>query len=87
MKSLEIFILFLGENNIAAPIPIKSLSGQHYIKIKIPVKASANQFYKQHIVRILEFQPGVVLKEITKSYSTFYKLGIFIGHLNKVLKV
>ncbi|EEB15515.1 conserved hypothetical protein [Pediculus humanus corporis] len=79
-------LLFLKEHNICAPVPVKNLMEKYYIKIKIPLKYKSETCQKEHIVRLLKFQPGILFLNIPKSFDIFYLIGKFTAKLDKVLK-
>lgn len=42
---------------------------------------------KQHVVRLLEYVPGELIKDAPKTESLFYQLGEFVANLDGKLQV
>ena len=65
--------------SVSCPKPVRNIFG-HLHSIE-------NIGGKQHVVRLLEFIPGELLKDVPRSESLFYQLGEFVANLDNKLQV
>ncbi|KAK6630118.1 hypothetical protein RUM44_005669 [Polyplax serrata] len=80
-------MLFLKSKNISAPVPVKTLSGEYFVKVKIPTKLTGSlQAQREHNVRLLEFIPGTTMKDVPLTYSILFNFGTFIANFDEALK-
>ncbi|XP_018333576.1 hydroxylysine kinase [Agrilus planipennis] len=71
-------LIFLNENNVHCPKPVKNKYGQYFYTKKLQSG--------YHIIRLLEFIPGKLLHEIPVSNNLSFEIGIFVGKLDKILQ-
>ncbi|VVC92694.1 unnamed protein product [Leptidea sinapis] len=69
---------FLLTRSVACPKPIRNVYGHLHSMETINGK--------KHAVRLLEYVPGVIMKDVPKSESLFYQLGEFVANLNNKLQ-
>lgn len=77
-------MLFLGENGIVCTQPIKNIHGKYFSiqRLKSPNKGEQ----KDHLVRLLTFQPGEIMYNIPCTQKLLYELGQYVANLNIILK-
>lgn len=71
-------LLFLGQQDIQCPRPVMNIYGKNYSVEKLGGS--------QHIVRLLEFQPGKMFNEVLKTNHLYYQVGEFIAKFDLALK-
>lgn len=69
---------FLNSRSVSCPKPVRNIFG-HLHSIE-------NIGGKQHVVRLLEYIPGELLKDVPPSESLFYQLGEFVANLDNKLQ-
>ncbi|CAH2098522.1 unnamed protein product [Euphydryas editha] len=69
---------FLLERSVSCPKPIRNIFG-HMFSVE-------NISGKQHVVRLLEFIPGALLKDVPWTESLLYQLGEFVANLDNKLQ-
>ncbi|GAB0094491.1 hydroxylysine kinase [Sergentomyia squamirostris] len=71
-------MLFLGQQNIVCPKPIMNVYGKYY---STELLGST-----KHIVRLLEYIPGQILKEIPPTKNLFYQAGMFVAKFDRAIR-
>ncbi|XP_034826232.1 hydroxylysine kinase [Maniola hyperantus] len=69
---------FLITRSVTCPKPIRNVFGH--------LHSVENISGKNHVVRLLEYVPGEVLKNVPRSESLFYQLGEFVANLDNKLQ-
>ncbi|KAM3957207.1 hydroxylysine kinase [Aphomia sociella] len=69
---------FLNARSVTCPKPVRNVFG-HLHSIE-------NISGKKHAVRLLEFVPGEILKNVPKTESLFYQIGEFVANLDNKLQ-
>ncbi|KAI8423434.1 hypothetical protein MSG28_012567 [Choristoneura fumiferana] len=69
----------LNTRNVTCPKPVRNVYGHFY-----SVETLSG---KQHAVRLLEFVPGALLKDVPRSEALMYQLGEFVANLDNKLQV
>ncbi|KAB0799254.1 hypothetical protein PPYR_07134 [Photinus pyralis] len=71
-------MLFLNSNGITCPKPVMNVNGKYY---------SIERFISgKHCVRLLEYVPGNILKEISPGPALYYQIGVYVAELDCLLK-
>ncbi|XP_073960965.1 hydroxylysine kinase-like isoform X1 [Choristoneura fumiferana] len=68
----------LNTRNVTCPKPVRNVYGHFY-----SVETLSG---KQHAVRLLEFVPGALLKDVPRSEALMYQLGEFVANLDNKLQ-
>ncbi|XP_044735401.1 hydroxylysine kinase [Chrysoperla carnea] len=71
-------MLYLAQNGIICPIPIKNVHGKYYSVEKI-----SNNY---HVVRMLEFVSGTIFCDVEITDYLFYCIGEYVAKLDQLLK-
>lgn len=71
-------ILFLRQQGIECPKPVMNIYGKYSSLEKIGNGT--------HLVRLLEFVPGRIFKDVLKTKHLFYQVGEFIAKIDSALK-
>ncbi|XP_041972324.1 hydroxylysine kinase [Aricia agestis] len=69
---------FLGARGVICPKPIRNIYGHLHSLETINGK--------QHVVRLLEYVPGELLKDVPKADALFYQLGEFVANIDNKLQ-
>ncbi|XP_045762192.1 hydroxylysine kinase [Maniola jurtina] len=69
---------FLITRSVTCPKPIRNVFGH--------LHSLENISGKNHVVRLLEYVPGEILKDVPRSESLFYQLGEFVANLDNKLQ-
>nr|XP_026498142.1 hydroxylysine kinase [Vanessa tameamea] len=69
---------FLSTRSVSCPKPIRNVFGHLHSVESISGK--------QHVVRLLEYIPGELLKDVPRSEALFYQLGEFVANLDNKLQ-
>ncbi|KAI8423432.1 hypothetical protein MSG28_012565 [Choristoneura fumiferana] len=69
----------LNTRNVTCPKPVRNVYGHFY-----SVETLSG---KQHAVRLLEFVPGALLKDVPRSEALMYQLGEFVANLDNKLQL
>lgn len=75
--------LYLGAHGINCPQPVQNLSGKYYSLEELAENGTNN---KRHVVRMLMYQPGKLLKQVPSTPKLMVKVGKFIAEMDNVLK-
>ncbi|XP_067001179.1 hydroxylysine kinase [Anabrus simplex] len=78
-------MLFLGSQGIKCPQPVKNKHGNYYSVEKIYKEGIAGE-YKEHVVRLLTYQPGKPLSHVPCTPRLFFQAGCYIAGLDILLK-
>lgn len=78
MEGQSSMLLFLNSSGVTCPKPIKNVNGEYF--------SIENFVSGQHCVRLLEYIPGSILKDVHPSPSLFYQIGKFVAELDRLLK-
>lgn len=70
---------FIDARKVTCPKPIRNVYGHLYSVESIGGKG--------HVVRLLEYVPGELLKDVPKSDFLFYQVGEFAASLDNTLQV
>ncbi|PFX33702.1 hydroxylysine kinase-like [Stylophora pistillata] len=84
-------LLFLKENGFKSPAPIKALNGEYAVTCEIKCgnaeKGEENkQLERVHVVRLLSFVPGKLIRDVPCTAEVFFSLGRYTAKMNKVLQ-
>ncbi|XP_059613237.1 hydroxylysine kinase [Phlebotomus argentipes] len=71
-------MLFLAQQNITCPKPIMNVYGKYY---STELLGST-----KHIVRLLEYIPGKIFKDVTPTNNLFYQAGVFVAKFDRAIK-
>ncbi|XP_055682174.1 hydroxylysine kinase [Lutzomyia longipalpis] len=71
-------MLFLGQQNISCPKPIMNVYGKYFSTELLGTT--------KHIIRLLEYIPGKILKEITPTNNLIYQAGLFVAKFDRAIK-
>ncbi|XP_013168904.1 PREDICTED: hydroxylysine kinase [Papilio xuthus] len=69
---------FLSRRSVTCPVPVRNVFGQLH-----SLEMLGGQ---QHAVRLLEYVPGELLKDVPHSDALFYQLGEFVANLDNKLQ-
>ncbi|XP_063633629.1 hydroxylysine kinase [Cydia splendana] len=69
---------FLNTRSVTCPKPVRNVYGHLY--------SVENIAGKQHAVRLLEFVPGSLLKDVPRSDALMYQVGEFVANLDNKLQ-
>lgn len=75
--------LYLGAHGVNCPQPVKNLSGNYYSLEELTENDTNG---RKHVVRLLTYQPGKLLKEVPCTQQLMFKVGKFVAQLDHVLK-
>lgn len=71
-------MLFLAQQNITCPKPIMNVYGKYYSTELLGTT--------KHIVRLLEYIPGKIFKEVPLTNNLFYQAGVFVAKFDRAIK-
>lgn len=71
-------MLFLSQQNIQCTKPVMNIFGKHFSVEKI---GESN-----HVIRLLEYQPGTVFAAVPQTNNMYYQVGEFVARLDNALK-
>lgn len=71
---------FVHDNDIICPKPIPNVYGKMY-SLETHKRGGGD-----HVIRLLEYIPGKMLKDVPYTDNLFYQAGIFIARFDKVIK-
>ncbi|PSN38857.1 hypothetical protein C0J52_21401 [Blattella germanica] len=75
--------LYLGENGINSPQPVKNLTGKYYSLEDLQQDDAKTS---KHLVRLLNFQPGQLLAHIPCTNEILYEIGKLVANFGKTVK-
>ncbi|XP_021917211.1 hydroxylysine kinase isoform X1 [Zootermopsis nevadensis] len=75
--------LYLGTRGINCPQPVKNLSGNYYSLEELTHEGVDR---KRHVVRMLTYQPGQLLNTAPCTQNLMFKVGKFLGQMDRVLR-
>ncbi|XP_046661848.1 hydroxylysine kinase [Homalodisca vitripennis] len=81
-------MMHLDKHGISTPQPQKNCSGRYFCleKLQNVSENKDNNESKKHVVRLLTFQDGTLLKDVPKSWSLYYEVGRYTAQLDLILK-
>uniref|UniRef100_A0A1B6KNZ1 Hydroxylysine kinase n=1 Tax=Graphocephala atropunctata TaxID=36148 RepID=A0A1B6KNZ1_9HEMI len=80
-------MIHLDRHGIATPQPQKSCAGGYFCLEKLQNRSgNKDNNGKEHVVRLLTYQDGTLLKDAPKSSTLFYEVGRYTAQLDLMLK-
>ncbi|XP_039276184.1 hydroxylysine kinase [Nilaparvata lugens] len=76
-------MIFLNENNVSTPRPVKNVDGSYHSILEVSLEEGGSVSY---VVRLLTYQPGLLLKDVKPSSALFYSIGLFAANLDLKMK-
>ncbi|KAL0278165.1 UNVERIFIED_CONTAM: hypothetical protein PYX00_000066 [Menopon gallinae] len=80
------FMIFLRKHNIRCSLPVKNKFGEYFSVEKLPLGRNGPE-QRKHVVKLLEFQPGTLLKHVEPNFSLYYEVGAVAANLNMTAKL
>ncbi|RZF41450.1 hypothetical protein LSTR_LSTR000164 [Laodelphax striatellus] len=74
---------FLNENDVSTTRPVKNIDGSYHSILEVSLGERDSVSY---VVRLLTYQPGLLLKDVKPSSALFYNIGLFAANMNLKMK-
>lgn len=94
VEAQNLMLSFLHEKGFNVPKPEKNIHGTYMMEEKFK-RAKDDEFVTnnvteelsgEHMIRLLSFVPGKILRQVTYTAELFYECGVYVGKLNNKLK-
>lgn len=81
VEAQNLLIIYVGQSGITTPQPQRNVNGEYY-----SVETFNKSLHNVHIVRLLTYEDGTLLKDVPCSDKLFYNVGKYIANLDLTLQ-